>query len=76
MALVLIEEIFMGLEDAKHSLDEAVTTLDMLTDDLHPDFAVDLKPVLEQEFLRPLHARALALEQLLADLATEAEQPL
>ncbi len=76
MALVLIEEILMGLEDAKLSLDEAVTTLDMLADDLHPDFAEELRPLLEQQFLNPLQARAIALEQLLEDLATEAEQPL
>ena len=76
MALVLIEEILMGLEDAKLSLDEAVTTLDMLADDLHSDFATDLKPVLEQDYLRPLRARAAALEQLLAHLASETEPPL
>ena len=76
MALVLIEEILMGLEDAKLSLDEAVTTLDMLTDDLHSDFSEELRPLLEQQFLTPLQDRVAALEQLLEDLATEAEQPL
>ena len=36
MAIVLIEEVLMGLEDAKDSLDQAVLTLEGMTDDMHP----------------------------------------
>ncbi len=73
MAVVLIEEVLMGIEDAKTSLDEAVLTLDMLTEDLHPALGHDLKSVLEQQFLFPLRSRAVALEQLLEAIASETE---
>ena len=53
MAIVLIEEVLMGLEDAKDSLDQAVLTLEGMTDDMHPDMA-DLKDIIEQTLLLPL----------------------
>ena len=70
MALVLIEEVLMGLEEAKDSLEQAVTTLADMTEDLTPDLSHDLKNVLEQDFLRPLQSRADRLDALLDKIAT------
>ena len=73
MALVLIEEILMGLDDIKTSLDEAVTTLDLLMQDLHPDIGYDLQNVLEQDFLTPLQSRRTALNTLMEAIADASE---
>ena len=70
MALVLIEEVLMGLEVAKDSLEQAVITLADMTADLHPDLSHHLKDVLEQDFLRPLQSRAERLDALLDEIST------
>ncbi len=69
MAIVLLEEVLMGLEEAKTSLDQAVLTLSDMTQDLHPDLEVNVKDFLEQNFVQPLQHRATQLEHLLEELA-------
>ncbi|ETX00674.1 MAG: hypothetical protein ETSY2_38635 [Candidatus Entotheonella gemina] len=59
----------MGLEEAKTSLDQAVLTLADMTEDLHPDLQVNVKNILEQDFVQPLQYRAAQLEHLLEELA-------
>lgn len=70
MALVLIEEVLIGLEEAHESLAQAVTTLANLSEDLTPDLAEELKDVLEREFLQPLQTCSTGLETLLEEIAT------
>ncbi len=70
MALVLIEEVLMGLEEAQESLEQTVTTLANLTEDLTPDLAEGLKEMIEMNFLEPLQARSAMLETLLEQIAT------
>ena len=36
MAIILIEEVLMGLDEVKASLEQAMTVLDVLVDDLSP----------------------------------------
>ena len=71
MAIVLLEEVLMGLEEAKTSLDQAVLTLADMTEDLHPNLQTDVnvKDILEQNFVQPLQHRAAQLEHLLEELA-------
>ena len=71
MALVLLEEVLMGLEEAKMSLDQALLTLTDMSEDLHPDLqaSVNVKNILEQDFVLPLQHRATQLENLLEELA-------
>ena len=68
MAIVLIEEVLMGLEDAKDSLEQAVQTLEGMTDDMHPDMA-DLKEIIEQTLVLPLQSRSAVLDTLLEEVA-------
>ena len=70
MAMVLIEEILMGLEDIKASLEQAMTTLEALTEDLHAEVGNKfLKGRLTRELLSPLQSRLVVLETLLDDVA-------
>jgi hypothetical protein len=69
MALVLIEEVLIGLEEAKGSLEQAVLTLADMTVDLHPDLSPNLKDMLEQDFIRPLQAYAERLDSLLDEIS-------
>ena len=69
MALVLIEEVLIGLEEAKSSLEQAVLTLTDMTEDLHPALSSNLKDVLEQDFLRPLQSYAERLDTLLDEIS-------
>ena len=71
MALVLIEEVLMGLEEAKDALEQAVATLSDITDDLHPDLGHDLPGVISQDFLKPLQYHAHMMDTLLEKLATD-----
>jgi hypothetical protein len=73
MALVLIEEVLAGLDEVKATLEQAVTTLEAITEDLHPDLGQDLQGVLTQTLLSPLQSRVVALDTLLVDLAMMAE---
>jgi hypothetical protein len=71
MAIILLEEVLVGLEEAKLSLDQAVLTLTDITEDLHPDLedSAKMKNILEQDFVQPLQYRAAQLEHLLEKLA-------
>ena len=69
MALVLMEEVLMGLEEAKDSLEQAVATLADIAEELHPDLGENLKEMLEQDFLHPLQGRAEQLDNLLEQIA-------
>lgn len=64
MAIILIEEVLVGLEEVKVSLEQALTTLDVLVDDLHPQLGEALRTTLEHEFLEPIRSRIVALEHL------------
>ena len=69
MAIVLVEEVLMGLDEVKLSLDQAVAVLEDMTEDIRPDVGDHLKDVLETTLLRPLQSRVTVLETLLDDLA-------
>ena len=69
MAIVLVEEVLMGLDEVKFSLDQAVTVLEDMTEDIHPDVGDNLQAVLEAERLRPLQSRVTRLETLMEELA-------
>ena len=71
MAIILLEEVLMGLEEAKTSLDQALLTLTEMIEDLHPDLqtSIDVRNILEQDFVQPLQYRAAQLERLLEELA-------
>ena len=75
MALILLEEVLMGLEEAKMSLDQALLTLTDMSEDLHPDLqaSVNVKNILEEDFVQPLQHRAAQLEHLLEELALACE---
>lgn len=69
MAIVLIEEVLAGLGEVQESLEQAMTTLANLIDDLSPDLAEGLKETIETRFLEPLQVRSAMLETLLAQIA-------
>ena len=69
MAIVLIEEVLMGLEDVKTSLEQAMTTLEALTADLHPEVGNNLKGRFARELVSPLQFRLVVLDTLLDDVA-------
>lgn len=69
MAIFLIEEVLMGLDEVKVSLEQAVTTLEGITDDMRPDMGDNLKIVLEQTLLHPLQSRMSVLDTLMEDVA-------
>lgn len=68
MAMIFIEEILMGLDEVKVSLDNAVMVLEAITDDMAPRLE-EIKTVLEAELLQPLQSRQTVLEQLLERFA-------
>lgn len=68
MAIILIEEVLVGLDDVKASLEQATTILDVLVEDLHPRFGEDLRATLEQELLQPLRIQVAVLENLQATI--------
>jgi hypothetical protein len=71
MAIILLEEVLMGLEEAKTSLDQSLLTLMDMIEDLHPDLqtSINVRNILEQDFVQPLQYRAAQLERLLEELA-------
>lgn len=69
MAIFLLEEVLMGLDEVKVSLEQAVTTLEGITDDMRPDMGDNLKVVLEQTLLHPLQSRMSVLDTLMEDVA-------
>ena len=70
MATVLIEEVLMGLDDVKDTLQQAVTTLEALVEDLHPDLGSSLPTAFERELLRPLQSCLACVERLQKALTT------
>ena len=72
MAIVLVEEVLMGLDEVKLSLEQALLVLEDMTDDIRPDVGDNLKATLEQTLIQPLQSRMTALDALLEDLATAA----
>lgn len=71
MAIVLMEEILVGLDEVKGSLDQAVTTLEDIIEDMSPDLGEDLQEMLEVSFLDPLQLRRNALDSLMLRLAED-----
>ena len=66
MAIILIEEVLMGLDDVKASLEQAMTVLDGLVDDLSPALGEGLRAALEHTLHQPLRDRLEVLEHLQA----------
>jgi hypothetical protein len=66
MAIILSEEVLMGLDDVKASLEQAMTVLDVLVDDLSPALGEGLRAALEHTLRQPLRGRLEVLEHLQA----------
>jgi len=69
MAIILIEEVLMGLDDVRDSLAQAVTVLEGLVEDIPPTLGENLQEVVEQTLLLPLQARVTVLDKLLDEVA-------
>ena len=70
MAIVLIEEVLMGLDDVRDALGQAVTVLEALVEDVPSTMGENLKEVLEQALLVPLQSRVVVLDKLLEEVAS------
>jgi len=66
MAIILIEEVLMGLDEVKAALEQALTTLDVLVEDLSPTLGETLRTELEHTLRQPLQERLVILEDLQA----------
>ena len=64
MAIILMEEVLMGLDEVKTSIEQAMTVLDVLVEDLSPAFGEELRAELEHTLRQPLRGRIEVLEQL------------
>lgn len=69
MAIVLIEEVLMGLDDVRDSLGQAVTVLEGLVEDMPPTMGENLRAVLEQTLLVPLQSHVARIDRLLDEVA-------
>jgi len=69
MAIILMEEVLMGLDEVKGALDQAVTTLEDIIEDMSPNLGEELQELLETSFLDPLLSRRDALDVLLIRLS-------
>ena len=69
MAIILIEEVLMGLDDVRNSLAQAVTVLEGLVEDIPPTLGENMQEVVEQTLLLPLQARVTVLDKLLDEVA-------
>ena len=69
MAIILIEEVVMGLDNVKDSLAQAVTVLEGLVEDIHPDLGESLREMIERTLLMPLQSRVTVLDKLLDEVA-------
>jgi hypothetical protein len=65
MTVTLFEEVLMGLDEVKVSLEQAVVILEGLVDDIPPHLGHDLKEVLTRELCHPLQSRLALLDALL-----------
>jgi hypothetical protein len=74
MAIILLEEVLMGLDETREALDHAVVTLENILDDLSPDLQEDFHDTFEQELLKPLQSRRDMIDHLLYTLAEETEE--
>ena len=72
MAIVLIEEVLMGLDDVRDSLGQAVTVLEALVEDVPPTMGENLNAMLLHDLLVPLQSRVAVLDKLLDEVATMA----
>ena len=66
MAIILMEEVLMGLDEVKASLEQAMIVLDVLVDDLSPTLGEELRAELEHTLRQPLRDRLEVLEHLQA----------
>ena len=66
MAIILIEEVLMGLDEVKASLEQAMVVLDVLVNDLSPALGEGLRTELEDTLRQPLQDRLEVLERLQA----------
>jgi len=71
MAIVLLEEVLMGLDDVRDSLAQAVTVLEGLVEDIHPALGENLQETLEQQLLIPIQSRVTVLDKLLEEVAAK-----
>ena len=71
MAIVLMEEVLMGLDEVKDSLDQAVSTLEDIIEDMSPALGQELQERLESSFLDPLLSQRDALDSLIIRLAAD-----
>ena len=69
MAIILLEEVVMGLDDVRDSLAQAVTVLEGLVEDIHPDLGESLREMLEQTLLVPLQSHVTVLDKILDEVA-------
>lgn len=74
MAIILVEEILMGLDEVREAVDHAVVILENMIDDLSPDLREDFQDTFEQELLRPLQSRRNMIDHMLVTLAEETEE--
>jgi hypothetical protein len=66
MAIILIEEVLMGLDEVKASFEQAMTVLDVLVDALSPVLGEGFRAELEHTLRQPLRGRLEVLEHLQA----------
>ena len=69
MAIILLEEVVMGLDVVRYSLAQAVTVLEGLVEDIHPDLGENLREMLEQTLLVPLQSHVIVLDKILDEVA-------
>jgi hypothetical protein len=69
MAIVLMEEVLVGLDEVKVSVEQAVAMLADIIEEMRPEIGADLRQVLAETLLHPLQSRVVALEALLEALA-------
>lgn len=71
MAMVLIEEVLCGLDEAKGLLEQALLTLADVVDEMETAVGPELQDVCAQKLLSPLESCLADFETLMEDLATE-----
>ena len=73
MAIILVEEVLMGLDEVREAVDHAVVILENMIDDFSPDLRDVFQDTFEQELLRPLQSRRNMIDHMLVTLAEETE---